>query len=134
MNIRELVESRGAILKFTPWEPFCIAGQAFRHVDDGSDLSNESKFAKKSGSQIVQHCPCGRLLRVHFAPKYDERAIGPCCKMSNEMSVRSVRSKLSDLQLTRRSGGSDDQSTCRNFIGCCDAEVISFEESNNILS
>jgi hypothetical protein len=99
MDHHSFTTSLGRSLKLSPRESFGIASGVRRYGDDGGNVPDQSKFAKKPGPKVSQNCPKYWLLGVDLAAKDDERAIGACKKMLNEILVGPIRRKPCNLEL-----------------------------------
>ena len=119
--------------ELTPREPLGIASRIGRYGDDGGNVPDQSKFAKKPRPKISQHRQKCGLLFVHRAEKDNERAIFARGKMLNEIPVRSVGGKSRDLQPTRCSGRLDDGSIVHYLVSHDHVEVMQFEKFDKVV-
>ena len=96
-------------------------------------MPNQSKLAKKPGPNIIENRPWYRLTSVHGAAKNNERTICPRGKMSNEISVRPIGRKPSNLKVARGCRGLNDRSINYYLIGYDSVEVVAFKEFDQVV-
>jgi hypothetical protein len=78
--------------------------------------------------EIIQDGQPNGLSRVFVTAKNDKCTVSPGCKMSKQVSVRAVGSKLNNLQLTRACVCPDHRSFIVYLLGGRDIKLVAFQE------